>query len=133
MKKNIGFSILPLLALVVFVAAQNISTVSPQLPQDADAKWPEEVKAILDGTCYGCHTDDNGSEKSRNALNFSKWEDYKLTKKIGKLNDISEVLKEKKMPPKKYIEKFPDKALSDKQIGVITNWANAEANKLMEE
>lgn len=133
MKKNIAISLLPLLAIVIFVAAQNISTQPAQLPQDAEAEWPEEVKAILDGACYGCHTDDNGSEKSRNALNFSKWEDYKLTKKIGKLNDISEAVKGKKMPPSKYLEKFPDKALTDNQIVVITNWANGEADKLMEE
>ena len=133
MKKNILFILLPFMAVVVLVAAQNnpLAPVTPQ--EELSSDWPEEVKDLIKTSCYDCHTKDASGEKSKKALNFSTWEDYKLTKKIGKLNDISEVLKEKKMPPKKYLEKFPDKALSDKQIGVITNWANAEAEKLMEE
>ena len=71
--------------------------------------------------------------KAKSKLNFSKWEDYKITKKISKLNAISEEVKEKTMPTQKYLKYYPDKALSDEEIGVITTWANAEADKLMEE
>ena len=133
MQKIIFFSLLPLLAIVIFVAAQNTTSAPAQLSQDIELDWPEDVMTIFESSCYGCHTEGNGSDKSRAALNFSKWEDYKLTKKVGKLNDISEMVKEKKMPPAKYLEKLPEKALSDEQIAVITKWANDVAEKLMGE
>lgn len=133
MKKNILYSVLPLMAIIIFVAAQDFTTETTPATDEIELGWPDDVMALLENSCYDCHTKDASNIKSKGALNFSKWEDYKLTKKIGKLNDISESVKEKKMPPKKYLDKFPEKALSDEEIGVVTNWANAEAEKLMEE
>lgn len=132
MKRITYFSLLPLLAIVIFVAAQN-TYLAPVPQEEVASEWPEDVTEMLEASCNDCHSKDASNVKAKGALNFTKWEDYKLTKKIGKLNDISEVVKGKKMPPKKFLEKFPDKALSDDQIVVITNWANAEAEKLMEE
>ena len=133
MKKIMFYSLLPLLAIIIFVAAQNSAAVPASAPEDIDLGWPEDVMVLLERSCFDCHTNDASNDKPKDALNFSKWEDYKLTKQVAKLNDISKMVKETKMPPEKYIEKYHDKKLSDAEIGVITNWANAEAEELMGE
>lgn len=133
MKKIIFYSLMPVMMIIVFVAAQSPSNVLSHVPDDIDYGWPEEVMSLLEHSCFDCHTKDASNMKAKDALSFTEWGDYKLSKKIGKLNDISEKVKEKKMPPGKYIDKYPDKALSEEGIGVITNWANAEGDKLMED
>jgi len=129
MKKNILIIFLPVLAIVLFIAAQSPAPAS----QDLDLGWPDEVITLLERACFDCHTADAGNIKGKGALNLSKWEAYKITKKINKLNGISEEVKEKTMPPKKYLKNNPDNGLTDEEITVITSWANAEADKLMEE
>ena len=133
MKKVILYSLLPLFVIILFVAAQSSSPVVSPPPEDIELGWPDDVMSLLERSCFDCHTKGASNIKSKGALNFNKWADYKLSKKVGKLNDISEKVKEKKMPPEKYLGKYPDKVLTDVEIGVITNWANAEADKLMEE
>ena len=135
MKKIILISLIPVLAIILFVAAQ-IPVSGPlaePVAEDLDLGWPDEVMTLLERSCFDCHTSEAGNMKAKSKLNFSKWEDYKITKKISKFNAISEEVKEKTMPTKKYLKNYPDRALSDEEIGVITTWANAEADKLMEE
>jgi hypothetical protein len=132
MKKLIFVSLVPLLAIFVFIAAQKPET-GMIVQEDIDLGWPEEVMVMLEKACFDCHTADASNLKAKSRLNFSKWDDYKLSKKIGKLGDISEEVKQKSMPPAKYVKDYPDRELTDADIGVITNWANAEAEKLMQE
>ncbi len=132
MKKLIFISLVPLLAFFVFIAAQKPET-TVIVQEDIDLGWPEEVMVLLEKACFECHTADASNLKAKSRLNFSKWEDYKLSKKIGKLGDISEEVKIKSMPPEKYVKDYPDRGLTDIEIGVITNWANAEAEKLLQE
>ena len=133
MKKTILISILPVFAILLFIAAQQPEPVVQPVQEDLDLGWPEEVMTLFQQSCFDCHTADASNIKAKGKLNFSKWEEYKLTKKIGKLDKISEEVKEKKMPPNRYLKDNPGKALSDDQITIITNWANKEADKLMEE
>lgn len=127
MKKNILITFLPLLAIVLFIAAQGPAQ------QETDLGWPDDVVKLFERSCNDCHTAESGNIKAKGALNFDKWEGYKITKKINKLNGIAEEVKEKSMPPNKYIKNNPDAVLTDEEITLITNWANAEADKLLEE
>ena len=135
MKKIILISLIPVLAIILFVAAQ-IPVSGPlvePVAEDLDLGWPDEVMTLLERSCFDCHTSESGNIKAKGKLNFSRWENYKITKKISKLNAIGEEIKEKTMPTKKYLKNYPDRALSDEEIGVIATWANAETDKLMEE
>ena len=93
---------------------------------------PEEVEKILENSCYGCHTTGAKAEKAVNALDFKKWDKLKPTKKVGALNDIKEVLDEGAMPPEKFLNRYPDKAPSEKDKETILNWVKQETAKLME-
>lgn len=133
MKRIILLSILPVLALLLFIAAQSpVSPVSP-VAEDLELGWPEEVMVLLERSCFDCHTAESGNVKAKGKLNFSKWEGYKLTKQISKLDGISGTIEEKDMPPKKYLEKKPEAAFTDEEIALIKKWADAEIDKRMEE
>ncbi len=133
MKRTIVFIIIPALAMLFFIAARTPVSVVTPAPEDPATGFPEEVTVLLERSCFDCHSDEASNLKAKSRLNFSKWEDYKLSKKVGKLSDISDEVKGKKMPPKKYVEDYPDRALTDEEITVITTWANAEADRLIEE
>lgn len=93
---------------------------------------PEEVGKILVSSCYDCHSSDANSKDAREALNFEQWDEYRVTKKIGLLGKICELVEEDKMPPKKYLGFKPDRKLSDSQKQLICDWTGKESSALME-
>ena len=93
---------------------------------------PEEVNKALEASCYDCHTTGAKNKDAREALNFEKWDDYRVTKKIGLLGKICELVEEEKMPPAKYLNFNPGKKLSAAQKQLICDWAEKESSALME-
>ena len=101
-------------------------------PQDmAKTGIPEEVTAILENSCYDCHTSEGSNLKARLKLNFSDWNDLSDAKKVGKLDDIAKEVSESKMPPSRYLDKNPSATLSKEQVETIVKWTDGESNKLM--
>ncbi len=96
------------------------------------ADIPADVQVILKTSCYDCHSNDGSNKKATIALNFDKWDGFKDSKKVSKMEAICEVLKEGKMPPEKYLGRNPDKAPTDDQKKVVCNWAEETSAKLME-
>ena len=64
-------------------------------------------------------------------MNLSKWNDLSAAKKVGKLQDIEDILKKGDMPPAKYVDRYPDHAPSQEQKDIIIKWAETESDKLM--
>lgn len=95
-------------------------------------EMPDNVKEILKNSCYDCHSAESSNSKAKIALNFDKWDGYKDSKKISKLDAICEVVAKDKMPPEKYLKKAPEKALTEEQEKIMCSWADKEANKLLE-
>jgi hypothetical protein len=120
--------------IVLFVATGILflffQSFRPDVP--SESVIPDEITSILKTSCYDCHYTGSSSEKALNALNFEKWDDYRLTKQIGLLGDIGEVVEEKKMPPGKYLENKPEAALSDAMIKQLADWTRQESEKLMQ-
>jgi hypothetical protein len=92
---------------------------------------PDDVNKLLKASCYDCHSTDARGKDAKEALDFKKWNDYRLTKKIGLLGDISKLVEQNKMPPEKYLTNKPDRKLSEDQKTMIIDWAEKESNKLM--
>ena len=122
MKKSILMMLLPALAIVIFIAAQQPVQGPKSIAEDIELGWPDEVMLVFKRSCFDCHTAESGNIKGKSKLNFSKWENYKLTKKIGKLSNIAEDVKENNMPPKKYLNDYPDRALSDEEVKLIVEY-----------
>jgi hypothetical protein len=52
-------------------------------------------------------------------------------KKIGTFNHIVEALEKNEMPPEKFLDRYPDKKLSEEEAKMIMDWAKKEASALM--
>jgi hypothetical protein len=119
-----------LLALMAFT----YPTLYHNNPQEKPASaFPEDVEKVLQTSCFDCHTDAASNAKAKMKLNFSKWGELSDSKKIGKMESISEVIKKGDMPPGKYLEKYPDHALNPEQKSLIDTWVTEESKKLMGE
>jgi hypothetical protein len=93
--------------------------------------FPDDVVAILESACYDCHTTGAKSKDALKAVNYDEWDSYRVSKKVGLLGEICEVVEKGKMPPKKYLEHQPDKALTPAQKELLCSWAKKESEKLM--
>jgi len=90
---------------------------------------PTDVQSIIDKSCYGCHNSESSSIKGKMKLNFDKMPDMKTGKLVGKLSKISKSVKKGKMPPEKFLNKYPDKALTQEESNILTSWADILAQE----
>lgn len=97
----------------------------------SNAAFPDDVSKVLVASCYDCHSTDAKNNKAREALDFEKWDDYRVTKQIGLLGKICELVDEEKMPPAKYLDSKPDSKLSETQKQLICEWTKKETSSLM--
>jgi hypothetical protein len=123
MKKQIVGILIAGMALLVFLSFSD--------SRMGDQDFPEEIAGILKSSCYDCHSKGAKSDKALKAVQFDIWEDYRLTKKIGLLAEIAEVVEEGDMPPKKYLENKPDRKLTDSQKKQLVDWTEKESERLM--
>ncbi len=110
---------------------QNYKVVS----EDDTIKIPAEVKSIIDDKCYGCHNTESRGEKSKKKLNFDYFTNghYSKGKTISKLGKIKDELNEDKMPPEKFLVKYPHKKLTAEEKELLLNWVATEKKQLMGE
>lgn len=124
MKKQIVGVISGVLVLILLLSFSLGNTAKDDIP--------EEIGAILSSSCMGCHNEEARSEDAKNAVQFDLWEDYRVTKKIGILGKIGEVVEEGKMPPPKFLERNPDKKLSSEHQKLLVEWTKKESERLMQ-
>ncbi|MCF6170109.1 MAG: heme-binding domain-containing protein [Bacteroidales bacterium] len=91
---------------------------------------PDNVKQIIDNSCFGCHNIESKNDKAKKKLLFDELGELKTHKLVGKLADISDVVGEGEMPPKKAIERFPSIKLSDEDRNILKEWAAKTAEEL---
>ncbi|MCK5774800.1 MAG: heme-binding domain-containing protein [Bacteroidales bacterium] len=112
----------------------NFSTINSQEGEKKEnlktIQFPDNVQAILDQSCYGCHNSESKSMMGRKKLSFDKLNGLKTHKAIGKLSAIAESVLDGDMPKKKAIKKNPSLALTDAQAEILVKWAEGEADKL---
>lgn len=94
----------------------------------------EDVQTIINNSCFGCHHTDSKNDKGKKKLNFDSFGgDYSSIKSASKLKKIAEVVIDGDMPPKKFLEHYPEKALNEDQKILLSEWASAESAKLLEQ
>ncbi|KAB1069368.1 cytochrome C [Tamlana haliotis] len=135
-----------LVLLVLFVIAQffgpernegNLQSVEPFV---AETNPPEDVKRILEETCYDCHSDvtrypwydkitpvnywlASHVNDGKKHLNFSNWIDNSVKRKDHKFDELIEMIEEKEMPLNSYTWTHTEANLSDEQIQSVIEWA----------
>lgn len=92
---------------------------------------PENVKAAINKSCFGCHNSDSKNEDAKEALDFKKLDGLSTIKKIGAYKEIGETIEEQEMPPKKFLERKPEKKLTAEEKELLINWSKKEAEALV--
>ena len=127
MRKKSFISVL--VVLFLFTSAVVFAIEKPTVKPTS--KIPENVKAIIKKSCFGCHNTDSKNNDAKEELDFKKLNDLSLMKKISAYKHIGETVEDNDMPPKRFLEKFPDKKLTAEQKAVIIAWAKKEAEALV--
>lgn len=122
-------------AFVVFVFTQ-LTTVKNNKEymavQSDDIVFPENVKAVIDKSCYGCHSENGRSDDAKDALRWDKLNEYDKEKLVSVMDEIIEVIEKEEMPPKKFLEKKPEVKPTEDEYAILFKWAELEAEKLFE-
>ncbi len=133
MKRSGIIFVLSAFVFAVFIQ-MNISktarTESKSNPSE-EYKFPKKVKAVIDKSCYGCHSVDGKSDDAKDALRWDKMHEYDKAKLVSVMDDIIEVVEKGEMPPKKFLEKKPDVKPTEKEYQTLSKWADKEAEKLL--
>ncbi|TNE63260.1 MAG: hypothetical protein EP344_04500 [Bacteroidetes bacterium] len=116
------------ICLLFFVAALALPAFTTS--EGPIVKYPKKVNAIIQDKCYGCHSADS---KAKRAMEKLRWDELAALPKdqaLEKMNLILQVLDEGSMPPKRMLERFPDKKLTDKETAQLKKWATKTVKKL---
>ncbi len=106
-----------------------VGTENPTKPQAGS--MPDNVSTIIEQRCFGCHNTDSKNDKAKEDLDFKTFDGLSTMKKMSSYNKIAEVLEKQEMPPQKFLEKFPDKNVTDEERTVLLEWAKNEAATLI--
>jgi hypothetical protein len=132
--RHVLAGLVALLALAQFVP---VSRTNPPVEQEVDA--PPEVRAVLERSCYDCHSHEtrwpwyawiapvswllaHDVAEAREHLNFSTWGRYDAGERAENLEEIAEMVEEGEMPPWFYLPLHPDARLSPADLATVTAW-----------
>ncbi|WP_027138769.1 heme-binding domain-containing protein [Gaetbulibacter saemankumensis] len=142
LKKKITISVLAAIVIAQFFRPEknegDLTSVDAFL---AETNPPEDVKYILEETCYDCHSNVTrypwynnitpinywlaGHVKDgKKHFNVSNWEGSSLKRKDHKFEELIEMVEERHMPLKSYTWTHSEAKLSDAQVNAIIRWAN---------
>ena len=142
-----------LILLIIFIAIQFIQPARNKsvqvLPTDISkaVSVPENVKTILQTSCYDCHSNttvypfywkvqpvawflNNHIEEGKRHLNFSIFTTYPLWRQHENFKDIVNQLKKDEMPLTSYTLIHRDAVLTAQQKQDIEDWATAQMKEM---
>lgn len=129
MKKQIF--IYPAMILVVLIGLSSLRSFEKKGVILEKIDMPDNVKAVIDNKCFGCHNAESQNEKAKEKLKWDQLDELSKAKQVSIFGDIEEVLNEGKMPPEKFLEKKPEMKLTDEEKQVLKDWAVATSEKLL--
>jgi len=131
---------------LLFVGAQLVPVArdnpAPQAPNVAYATAPPQVRAVFEGSCKNCHSNQTAwpwysyvapfswivardVHRGRSHLNFSEWGTYSAKKKEEKLEDICEQLVNGDMPDGKYLLIHRQAKLTQEEREAVCAWVES--------
>jgi len=142
-----------LVLLILFIAIQFIQPARNKsaqgLPTDISkaVSVPENVKMILQTSCYDCHSNNtnypwynyvqpaawmlaNHIKYGKRDLNFSDFGSYSIRKQQSKLKAIADQIKDGEMPLNSYTIIHKNAGLTIQQKKLITDWAQNAKDSL---
>ncbi len=123
--------IFPAVILVTILGLSSLKSIEKKGAKLENIDMPENVKAIVDNKCFGCHNAESQSEKAKEKLLWDQLDQLSKSKLVSTFSDIEEVLNENKMPPEKFLANKPEKKLTDEEKEILKSWAVATSEKLI--
>jgi hypothetical protein len=131
-----------LIGLVAFLLlAQLVPIDRSNPPVTAEVPAPPAVRAILERSCYDCHSNQSrwpwygyvaplswvmayDIHEARDHVNFSTWDAYTEKKRVDMLEEVWEEVDEGEMPFFVYLPLHPEAELSEADKQLLEDWAD---------
>ena len=130
-----GFGVL----IVLFIIIQFVPVTLANPPVISDMPAPPDVKAILKGSCYDCHSNETiwpwyskvapmswllayDAEEGREKLNFSTWSKYPPEKQLRLIAEAMDEIRENGMPPWYYTIKHSGAKMTPDTLKTLKAW-----------
>jgi hypothetical protein len=124
----------------LFLAIQLVPVSRTNPPVTTEVVAPPEVRAILRGACYDCHSNEtrwpwyshvapaswfllDHIEEGRGDLNFSQWPLLDFEAQGEAFREVVRQLEKDEMPPKSYRLAHAEARLSDEEKATLIAWA----------
>lgn len=128
--------------VAVFLALQFKQPDRTNPPVGSEIVAPAEIAAILERSCYDCHSNETGwpwysyvapvswwladhVHHGRGDLNFSQWPVLDFEAQEHSFHDIDEQIAKGEMPLKNYLIMHPGARLSDAEKDALRRWAQS--------
>ena len=120
------------------------------MPIYARVTVPDNIRTLLQNSCADCHSNAtrwpwysnvspvswivaNDVKEARSHLNLSEFDRYKSLRAVGKLDMMSEMMEDGKMPLPEYVAMHPGASISKTQIDAFNAWADSVRDILASE
>ena len=138
--KKLGYILLILLIISQFFSPEkNEGDLISVVPFLNETNPPENVKLILETTCFDCHSNktnypwynditpvnywlDSHIKDGKKHLNFSKWSSYSLKRKEHKMDELYEEVEQGEMPLSSYTWTHSESNLTQYQPDAVVTW-----------
>ncbi len=138
--KTKTLSTILLIIIILLIVIQFIPVKKDNPPALSDFSGPENIKTILQRSCYDCHSNltrwpwysqiapiswlvSSDVHEGRSHLNFSEWNSYSPIKQTLKIENIWEEVKKGEMPLKTYLLIHSKSRLTEKDKEALKDWA----------
>jgi len=130
------------LVAIIFICIQFVPVENTNPPVTGEINAPPEVLAILQRSCYDCHSNETvwpwysdvapmswlvekDVIRGRKHVNFSTWTEYSAKKQNHSRKEIGEVVAEGEMPLWFYLPLHPSAKLTKEDVATIVTWSSA--------
>ncbi|HSB11510.1 MAG TPA: heme-binding domain-containing protein [Blastocatellia bacterium] len=152
MKKVLKWTGISLIVVLVVIQAIRPAKTNPEVDEartvQAHTSISPEVSAILERSCYDCHSSKTtwpwysqvapvswllvrDVNQGRRELSFSDWARLDARRAARKLQEICEQVEKGEMPMSSYVLLHPDAKLSDSDKQLLCDWAKRERDRVL--
>lgn len=147
-KTGAGCVVLLLIVIQFFDTDKNIAVVPSENAIEKHYRVPDHVQGILKTSCYDCHSNTTAYpwynniqpvkwwladhvNSGKRHFNFDEFNSYSKDKKLKKLDEVAETVREGEMPLTSYTVVHQNAKLNDTQKSEIEQWVK-EVKKQIE-
>lgn len=142
MRKTLRYSLLGVIVLLLLIQFVPVDRSNPPTDEAMAIKAPAEIQAIIEKSCYDCHSHKTewpfysyiapiswlvagDVTEGREHLNFSQWYQMPAQRQARLKDEIVEEVMKGEMPLSIYLITHSGAKLSDQQKQELKSWAEA--------